>query len=499
MLNPKDFGAVGDGLSHPLSQSFTTLVQAQQMYPHAASLDDELDWCAIQGALNEAKFAFMNTPQGCAVYIPAGRYVLNRQLCVNGVGLVGDITATRLRFSALGSGIPAVIVDRTPGWGSRHPIIKNINFTGPGQYALGEANAKCDGLQIVGHCAASIEYCWVTGFDKGLDYANDVGHIKLTNCWIEYNYYGIYISKCTGDYSILHSQVNHNSFANIATNASQGIEGLSMRDSHCGHAPFAIYCEPRPNESGGKNLFLMDVNLDHTRFEQIGNAAIYSDYAQGASPVVSTLRILQPGFSWDVDKASKFMLETYPRDYAIDVVRVEGGAGIEIIGDSYPFTKGDKGMLRVRKQVNVPITVRQRSTSYADIHVEYAQDASLHVGTAASHATWDGQLRATSFAGLQEMIPQAGKHIFSLSFANNPNKRGVYLIYADFYTPDAVAMVYSAGKDLYPIFVGGSASVASGETDHDGKLNVYVDQGNIVVKNRLGSDRRVMVVPFAFY
>lgn len=45
---PFHFGAIGDGTSHKLSERYTTLADAQAVYPHAVSLDDEIDWCAIQ-------------------------------------------------------------------------------------------------------------------------------------------------------------------------------------------------------------------------------------------------------------------------------------------------------------------------------------------------------------------------------------------------------------------------------------------------------------------
>lgn len=49
-----DFGAIGDGLSHPLSERFATLAEAQAVYPFAAALTEEIDRCAIQLAVNTA-------------------------------------------------------------------------------------------------------------------------------------------------------------------------------------------------------------------------------------------------------------------------------------------------------------------------------------------------------------------------------------------------------------------------------------------------------------
>jgi hypothetical protein len=48
------FQAVGDGTSRPLAQRYSTLAAAQADYPHATALTDELDWAAIQGAINRA-------------------------------------------------------------------------------------------------------------------------------------------------------------------------------------------------------------------------------------------------------------------------------------------------------------------------------------------------------------------------------------------------------------------------------------------------------------
>lgn len=54
MLTPFQFGAVGDGTSHKLSERYSTLADAQSIYPIATSLDDEIDWCALQSMLNHA-------------------------------------------------------------------------------------------------------------------------------------------------------------------------------------------------------------------------------------------------------------------------------------------------------------------------------------------------------------------------------------------------------------------------------------------------------------
>jgi len=73
MKNVKDFeyGAIGDGQSHPLSDYYSTLSEAQQKYPHATSLNNELDWAAVQLAINK------DTPEGrTEIIVPPGDYLI---------------------------------------------------------------------------------------------------------------------------------------------------------------------------------------------------------------------------------------------------------------------------------------------------------------------------------------------------------------------------------------------------------------------------------------
>jgi len=84
----EDFGAIGDGQSHPLSEKFATLAEAQAKYPHATSLSDEIDWCAIQGAIDYAKSigitrrpsTYPRSDLGMGVLIPAGLYLINKPI-----------------------------------------------------------------------------------------------------------------------------------------------------------------------------------------------------------------------------------------------------------------------------------------------------------------------------------------------------------------------------------------------------------------------------------
>ena len=70
-ISIKDYGAIGDGTTHPLSSRFGSLSAAQAVYPHAVALTDEIDWCAIQAAVNTGKFG---------INFPEGTYRINRTI-----------------------------------------------------------------------------------------------------------------------------------------------------------------------------------------------------------------------------------------------------------------------------------------------------------------------------------------------------------------------------------------------------------------------------------
>lgn len=51
-VTPEQFGAIGDGTAHPLSEHYSTLAAAQAVYPFVTSLTQTIDWAACQLAEN---------------------------------------------------------------------------------------------------------------------------------------------------------------------------------------------------------------------------------------------------------------------------------------------------------------------------------------------------------------------------------------------------------------------------------------------------------------
>lgn len=113
--NAKDYGAVFDGASHPLSAFFNSVGAAQVTYPKALALTDELDWAASQKSVDALG------PAGGKVTFPYGKGIFNRTLKwtdVNSVILEGQGThtfsgvakPTELNFSTLPTGLNAIEV-----------------------------------------------------------------------------------------------------------------------------------------------------------------------------------------------------------------------------------------------------------------------------------------------------------------------------------------------------------------------------------------------------
>lgn len=79
-INVKQFGAVGSGGYHPLSERYGTLAEAQAHYPFVTSLAESIDYAAWQAALNTGK----------VVYGTDNAYVITQTLLpVSGGGIIG--------------------------------------------------------------------------------------------------------------------------------------------------------------------------------------------------------------------------------------------------------------------------------------------------------------------------------------------------------------------------------------------------------------------------
>lgn len=84
-ISIRDFGAIGDGTLHPLSEWYSTLAEAQAVYPFVTSLDQSIDYAAVQLAINTA------TTTGRRLHIPVGKYYSSTPIIITVENLYNKI------------------------------------------------------------------------------------------------------------------------------------------------------------------------------------------------------------------------------------------------------------------------------------------------------------------------------------------------------------------------------------------------------------------------
>lgn len=80
-VSVKDYGAIADGASHPVSEwvssgRYASLAAIQADYPHVTALGDEIDWAAVQAAADAPVVGGLNT----TLRLASGKLILNRDV-----------------------------------------------------------------------------------------------------------------------------------------------------------------------------------------------------------------------------------------------------------------------------------------------------------------------------------------------------------------------------------------------------------------------------------
>lgn len=173
IVNVKDFGAVGDGSSHPLSGYFSSLAIAQVVYPHATSLTQEIDWAAIQSALNTGK----------EVRVPAGTYRVTTGITLpTGARLIGDGE----RLTTISSNIVGNYLFYAEPTGASFIRVSDMRLNGnslTGANGSGHCFNFIDPAPLTGSATpqnTQLENLWIYGF-KGQDDADENGVTKIAS------------------------------------------------------------------------------------------------------------------------------------------------------------------------------------------------------------------------------------------------------------------------------------------------------------------------------
>ena len=75
LVTPFDFGAIGDGVYHKLSEKYATLADAKKKYPTAQSLDDSVDLCALEAFFDHCHDNLVNANITLNAYVNRPLYV----------------------------------------------------------------------------------------------------------------------------------------------------------------------------------------------------------------------------------------------------------------------------------------------------------------------------------------------------------------------------------------------------------------------------------------
>ena len=153
VVNVKDFGAVFDGASHPLSAYYPTLAAAQAVYPHAVALTDEIDGVAIQAAINLCASRVVNYAGGGIVRLPAGTGLVNQPLVMqtSSVSLVGQ--SEGYSFFSISLNLPSTTTKLRWTATARTSSQGPVHFLSVVPDAIGRINAGSSVTGILFDCA----------------------------------------------------------------------------------------------------------------------------------------------------------------------------------------------------------------------------------------------------------------------------------------------------------------------------------------------------------
>lgn len=290
-FNVKNYGAIGDGASHPLSAFYGTLAAAQAVYPKATALTNEIDWAAAQTALDAAGVA------GGRVVFPAGRYMMSGELVIPEMPSTDD---GRNAVDIKGAGMRNTVLEWPTDLGAgkfaiRGPNrvtsymrtkISDILFYGPRDAdTLGVTPANMDGVGVSHRFLLERVRCeW---FRAGINIIGD--HTNFYHVESGKNYYGVYWdgdATNRGDHNFTSCDINGNKFANLAVHAVNTIDGAIFSGCHLGFAPWGIWIE-----TGTRTLSAVsNTTFTDCSFEAIGNGICGIADARGAyNNIVTTV------------------------------------------------------------------------------------------------------------------------------------------------------------------------------------------------------------------
>lgn len=346
------FGAIGDGRSHRLSALYRTLREARNFFPHALSLEQETDTCALQAAINAAEAAGGGTVRaGSGVFMIDQNVVFPEARQGFGLGPQGGV-------SLIGAGQGATVfraVHDFPGymfdcarrfetnWGSQGTW-QDFSMRGPGKYSKwGASSCNLGGLGWGARRAVSrvtVQDCRV-----GISVTGDQGmidHFFSLSCT-----YGVYFDKPNpvlfGDLLFEKIVLDGSWRSAIGVHPDASIPKSQWNSCIFAGSPFGIYKE----FGGSTNFAARSVHMSHAQFENIGLAAISGGDQQGRDlgvrPDTQNLRFTMTQFGpWDDQR----LVPSWQRAAMFDIGQCHQGLVIDGINEPQLWEPGDIALLR---------------------------------------------------------------------------------------------------------------------------------------------------------
>ena len=234
ILSVKDFGAIGDGTLHKVSEwtvlgvrkYYKNLAAIQVDYPHVTSLDDSIDWAGIQKAINSLpnQTGDIRSPRaavnGGKAFVPKGNYRLNKKLSlVRGTQLVGESReSTQLEFSTDNGGIE--YLDSGRYFPDEITIRDLAMFQDQSITPTSGAGISCiDGATTVDAVALNVQNVLLDGFYYNLllsaSITSSIRNVNATNS----QQHGIYVKFGTG-YTLSTSILFDSVYSSLSKNGS---------------------------------------------------------------------------------------------------------------------------------------------------------------------------------------------------------------------------------------------------------------------------------------
>lgn len=230
-ISVRDFGAIGDGQAHPLSEKFTSLEEAQVIYPFVTSLTQSQDYAGIQ-------LAFLRAA-GREIKVPAGTYMISSP------GLAYE-PPDRIQLVLVGDGVGCTSLKKNGAYsGSVLRVGKN-----PSPFFITNTvitNLTIDGVDKQSRASLQLIDCWFNKLSSLKLTNSDVGLELLTNIFVD-------ASSITSE--------NNNSGLEISYFPGESFSGSVPGLISFSNSVFQLNSKWGIRFNDGENLILKDVAIE---------------------------------------------------------------------------------------------------------------------------------------------------------------------------------------------------------------------------------------------